>query len=186
MEMCRDFASFQFMTIQKENHHSFLIAEHDPMHYEDAGEMVEYMAQAQKQTSRGGYHPALRARAGPSPAEDARAGRSGVLLLRRAGSGQSPEGRGEDAGSAENAGGVLMRWPWRREARPIEPRRAADPKVIELQTAKEILAEVFGARPGEGEEMIQRRLEESGPTGYALAGEVDMSWGIESAIRVLH
>jgi len=53
-----------------------------------------------------------------------------------------------------------MRWPWRREARPIEPRRAADPKVIELQTAKEILAEVFGARPGEVEEMIQRRLEE--------------------------
>ena len=53
-----------------------------------------------------------------------------------------------------------MRWPWRREARPIEPRMAADPKVIELQTAKEILAEVFGARPGEVEEMIQRRLEE--------------------------
>jgi hypothetical protein len=53
-----------------------------------------------------------------------------------------------------------MRWPWRREARPIEPRRAADLKVIELQTAKEILAEVFGARPGEVEEMIQRWLEE--------------------------
>jgi len=53
-----------------------------------------------------------------------------------------------------------MRWPWRREARPIEPRLAADLKVLELQTAKEILAEVFGARPGEVEEMIQRRLEE--------------------------
>ena len=33
-------------------------------------------------------------------------------------------------------------------------------KVMELQTAKEILAEVFHARPGEVEEMIQRRLEE--------------------------
>jgi hypothetical protein len=53
-----------------------------------------------------------------------------------------------------------MRWPWRREAKPIEPRLEADLKVIELQTAKEILAEVFGARPGEVEEMIQRRLEE--------------------------
>lgn len=53
-----------------------------------------------------------------------------------------------------------MRWPWRREARPSEPRRAADLKVIELQTAKDILAEVFHARPGEVEEMIQRRLEE--------------------------
>jgi len=53
-----------------------------------------------------------------------------------------------------------MRWPWRREARPIEPRQAADLKVLELQTAKEILAEIFHTRPGEVEEMIPRRLEE--------------------------
>lgn len=53
-----------------------------------------------------------------------------------------------------------MRWPWRRGAELCEPRMAADLKVIELQTAKEILAEVFHARPGEVEEMIQRRLEE--------------------------
>lgn len=31
---------------------------------------------------------------------------------------------------------------------------------MDLETAKEILAEVFGTRPGEVEEMIQRRLEE--------------------------
>ena len=31
---------------------------------------------------------------------------------------------------------------------------------MELQTAKEILAEVFHARPGEVEEMIKSRLEE--------------------------
>ncbi|MCK9405049.1 MAG: hypothetical protein M0Q47_01365 [Methanothrix sp.] len=30
-------------------------------------------------------------------------------------------------------------------------------RVIELETAKEIQSQVFGARPGEGEEMIQRR-----------------------------
>ena len=60
-----------------------------------------------------------------------------------------------------------MRWPWSRaqEARPIEPRRASissnsNVKAMELQAAMEILAEVFGARPGEVEEMIQRRLEE--------------------------
>jgi hypothetical protein len=56
-----------------------------------------------------------------------------------------------------------MRWPWIREARLIDPRPVINPKVLELQTAKEILAEVFHARPGEVEEMIQRRLEESGP-----------------------
>lgn len=54
-----------------------------------------------------------------------------------------------------------MRWPWRRqETKRIEPRLAEDLQVLELQTAKEILAEIFGARPGEVEEMIQRRLEE--------------------------
>jgi hypothetical protein len=40
------------MTILEENHHSFLIIEHDPMLYEDAKEMVEYVGQALKQTSR--------------------------------------------------------------------------------------------------------------------------------------
>ena len=58
-----------------------------------------------------------------------------------------------------------MRWPWQRaQAGPVEPRRAVSSngngKALELQAAMEILAEVFGARPGEVEEMIQRRLEE--------------------------
>ena len=50
--------------------------------------------------------------------------------------------------------------PWRREARLVEPRRPVSSKVLELETAKEILAEVFHARPGEVEEMIQSRLAE--------------------------
>ncbi len=48
----RAFTSFQLITILEENHHSFLIVEHDPMLYEDAGEMVEYVALDLKQTSR--------------------------------------------------------------------------------------------------------------------------------------
>jgi hypothetical protein len=47
-------------------------------------------------------------------------------------------------------------------AKPIEPRRAISVRAQELETAKEILAEVFHARPGEVEEMIKSRLEESG------------------------
>jgi hypothetical protein len=53
-----------------------------------------------------------------------------------------------------------MRWPWRQQARPIEPRPVASIRAMELETAKEILAEVFHARPGEVEEMIKSRLEE--------------------------
>jgi hypothetical protein len=52
LEIRRVFTSFQLMTILEENHHSFLIVEHDSMLYEDAEEMVEYVAQALKQTSR--------------------------------------------------------------------------------------------------------------------------------------
>ena len=70
------------MTILEENHHSFMIVEHDPMLYEDAREMVEYVAQALKQTSR-----------------------EATILL-----------------CAPALELLLMRWPWRREAGPIEPR----------------------------------------------------------------
>ncbi|MBN1236659.1 MAG: hypothetical protein JW999_11545 [Methanotrichaceae archaeon] len=63
LEVRRAFTSFQLMTILEENHHSFLIVEHDPQLYEGAKEMVEYLAQALKQTSREAtvllYAPAL-------------------------------------------------------------------------------------------------------------------------------
>jgi DNA polymerase I len=63
LEIRRAFTSFQLMTVLEENHHSFLIIEHDPSLYEDAGEMVEYLAEALRQTSRDAtillYSPAL-------------------------------------------------------------------------------------------------------------------------------
>ena len=52
LEVRRANTPFQLMTILEENHHSFLIVEHDPLLYEDAGEMVEYLAQALRQASR--------------------------------------------------------------------------------------------------------------------------------------
>ncbi|MFZ2471605.1 MAG: hypothetical protein WAW52_06640 [Methanothrix sp.] len=123
LEVRRAFTVFQLMTILEENHHSFLIVEHDPLLFEDAGEMVEYLAQALRQTSREAtillYAPAL----DPHLQKLTELANLGVLHLQRAG--HSPEGRGEDSGSAEDAGGVLVRWPWRRHARPIEPRRAS-------------------------------------------------------------
>ncbi len=56
----------------------------------------------------------------------------------------------------------MIRWHLRRrqEARPIEPSRRINPRRAELETAKEILAEIFGVRAVEVEEMIQMRLEE--------------------------
>jgi hypothetical protein len=51
LEVHRAFTAFQHKTILEENHHSFLIVEYDPLLYEDAGEMVEHLAQLLKQTS---------------------------------------------------------------------------------------------------------------------------------------
>jgi DNA polymerase I len=96
------------MTVLEENHHSFLIVEHNPMLYEDAEEMVEYMAQALKQTSREAtillYAPAL----DPLPAEDNRIGRPGVLHLRQAGSGKK---RAKvETKMPGNVASILKRW----------------------------------------------------------------------------
>ena len=63
LDVRRAFTVFQLMTILDENHHSFLIVEHDPMLYEDAEHMIEYVAQHLRQTSREAtillYAPAL-------------------------------------------------------------------------------------------------------------------------------
>ncbi len=48
----------------------------------------------------------------------------------------------------------------RREAKPAEPKKKVNTRLLELQTAKEILAEIFHARPEDIEEMIKSRLEE--------------------------
>ena len=54
----------------------------------------------------------------------------------------------------------MIRWPIVPKAKRIEIRAFCQYNVLELETAKEILAEVFHARPGDVDEMIQRRLEE--------------------------
>jgi len=51
-----------------------------------------------------------------------------------------------------------MRWPWRRRGE-IEPRLMVS-RAIKLETATEILAEVFHARRGEGDDKKQTGGEE--------------------------
>ena len=54
----------------------------------------------------------------------------------------------------------MIKLPWKREARSLEPRQTVNPRLLELQTAKQILEEIFHARPSDIDEMIQMRLEE--------------------------
>lgn len=57
--------------------------------------------------------------------------------------------------------GVLehLRWPPLRR-QMVVPRTGIDLASLELEAAKEILSEIFGAKPGEVEEMIRQRLED--------------------------
>jgi hypothetical protein len=53
-----------------------------------------------------------------------------------------------------------MRLPWREEVRQIHPTSPVNIKAQELDTAKEILAEIFHIRPVDVEEIIRKRLED--------------------------
>jgi hypothetical protein len=55
----------------------------------------------------------------------------------------------------------VIKLSWRQEAKTFEPRQIINPRLLELETAKQILEEVFHARPSDVEDMIQRRLEEN-------------------------
>ena len=46
LDIRRAFTVFQLMTVLEEARHSLIIVEHDPMLYEDAAEMVEYVSRA--------------------------------------------------------------------------------------------------------------------------------------------
>lgn len=51
---------------------------------------------------------------------------------------------------------------WHRRAAKSPPsEKKANPRFLELQEAKEIVAEIFQARPSDIEDMIKRRLHES-------------------------
>jgi hypothetical protein len=51
LEVRRGFTVFQLMTILEQARHSLILIEHDPMLYEDAREMAEYVSQAMMQAS---------------------------------------------------------------------------------------------------------------------------------------
>ena len=151
LDVRRAFTSFQLMTILEENHHSFLIVEHDPQLYEDSQEMVGYLAQALKQTSREAtvllYAPAL----DPHLQEMAELADRVFCIYNKPGGRRVGGRRRQDDGRAEDSGGVLVRRPWRRaQAGPVEPRRAvssSNAKVMELQAAMEIRRRYSAPRP---------------------------------------
>lgn len=72
-----------------------------------------------------------------------------------------------------------MRWILGRRSGRIEP-SLVDPRLGELQAAKEILAEIFRVRTGEVEEMIRSRMAEERALPKAGCGRRPSAsaWGI--------
>jgi len=52
LQIRRGFTVFQLMTILEEAHHSLIFVEHDPMLYEDAREMTEYVSLAMREAAK--------------------------------------------------------------------------------------------------------------------------------------
>lgn len=52
LEIRRGFTVFQLMTILEEAHHSLILVEHDPLLYEDAAEMAEYISLAMREAAK--------------------------------------------------------------------------------------------------------------------------------------
>ena len=51
----------------------------------------------------------------------------------------------------------MIKWSWKQEARAVKPRRIINPRLMELETAKQILEEIFHARPSDVDDMIQQK-----------------------------
>jgi len=67
----------------------------------------------------------------------------------------------------------MIKLPWKRGAIPLEPRQTVNPRLLEHQTAKQILEEVFHARPSDVDEMIRMRLEEKNWSKESWQEEVE-------------
>jgi len=52
LEVRRAFTAFQLMTVLEDNRHTLMILEHDPLLYEDAEEMVEYVSRAMREAAK--------------------------------------------------------------------------------------------------------------------------------------
>ena len=68
----------------------------------------------------------------------------------------------------------MIKWSWKQEASAVKPRRIINPRLMELETAKQILEEIFHARPSDVEDMIHRRLEEKSWNEESWKGEEEM------------
>ncbi len=59
LDIRRAFTAFRLMTILEENHHTMVLIEHDPLHYEDYAELLDYASMAMRQATVLLYAPGM-------------------------------------------------------------------------------------------------------------------------------
>ena len=80
----------------------------------------------------------------------------------------------------------MIKLPWKHVTRPLEPRQMVNPRLMGLETAKQILEEIFQARPSDFEEMIQMGLEEKWGIVLKMLISVfyfDVRYGVVQAVQ---
>ncbi|VVB62642.1 Uncharacterised protein [uncultured archaeon] len=73
----------------------------------------------------------------------------------------------------------MIQWPRRRETRHASQNRMVDLRLLELETAKQILEEVFHAGHSDVEDMIRRRLEDESRNPEMSWQEENRLWPLE-------
>jgi hypothetical protein len=92
-----------------------------------------------------GVHPPIRPCIGPAPGSHGIARRPLVFCYYDMQGQAYSQGRSISEELESQTTSVLVRWPWWHRRRPGAQRPVVNPRRQELETAKEILAEVFGA-----------------------------------------
>ena len=77
----------------------------------------------------------------------------------------------------------MILWQRKLEAGTPGRKQMANIRLLELETAKQILEEVFHARPSDVEDMIRRRLEEGSSNAEMSWQEEDRLWPQEFLCR---
>jgi DNA polymerase I len=163
LEILRAFTLFQLMTVLKEARHSIILIEHDPLFYEDAAEMVDYVSRALSDAAKEVtvllYSPGT-----DTFLEDLARNADRVWYFDE-GPRASPRLVAKAFPKAEKSQTTLGAFTWSNGLGKEMPKPLSQAdgqsKLMELEIAKQILEEIFHARPSDVEKMIQMRLEDN-------------------------
>jgi hypothetical protein len=150
LEIRRAFTIFQLMTILEEARHSLIIIEHDPLLYEDAQGIVEYVFPRVARCLQRCRSPALLTWNRYFPGGYDQKCLQSILLRQWAESYDEAyfESLSKSAEEPDHPRGLdMIKLPWKRGARPLEPRPTVNPRLMEFRRPKRFWPRSFMLGP---------------------------------------